>query len=523
MSIYAIGSLILGLSGSFLGSAAALFSAMNTRQGMYSKVNTYSFYEVDKFSTASLITRMSNDVQRNQMCLQMILTFLFRSPVTIIVSIVNSFTPPMGNTTYGCIIIAIVIVMLTVVAAIGFKVLPIFTKAQNKLDATNKVMRENILGARVIKTFNIQNEQHARYEEQNKDLKKLNIRGQALLLPIMSVIMFILNASIVIILIVAGLQFRYSSSHPQINAGIFAFTQLIAIVLFNTLNAIMVIVMATRTEASAKRINAVLDTDPKIKDPINPKALNNNYTVKFKNVDFKYNDKAQVNTLEKIDFEIDSGKTLGIVGGTGSGKSTIANLIPRFYEVNSGAIEIGGTNIKDVTQTELCDKVCLVPQDALLFSGTIESNLKFGKKDANERDMQQACDDACAWDFVSKMKNKLQSHVEQRGRNFSGGQKQRLSLARTLIKHPKILILDDTTSALDLLTEAKVQENLQKNYKDCTKIIISQRISSVKNADKILVLDAGKIVDSGTHQQLVKTSMLYRDIVQSQLGKEGME
>jgi ATP-binding cassette subfamily B protein len=395
MAIYAGASLICGLSGSFLGSAAALYAAMNTRQGMYNKIMNYSFYEVDKFSTASLITRLSNDVQKHQINLQMILTMLFRAPVTITISLINAFTPPMGNITYGCITIAVVITMLTVIGIIGLRVFPIFNKAQTKLDNTNTIMRENILGARVIKAFNIHNNQHKRYEAQNAELKHYNIRGQALMLPIMSVIQFLLNASIVIILLVAGIVFQ-NGAHTPINAGIYAFTQLIAIVLFSSMIAVFVIVNTTRTMASIKRINAVLETEPTIVDKAKTIKFEEDYSVKFDHVNFKYNKKAKGYALNNVSFEIESGKTLGIVGGTGSGKSTIANLIPRFYDVDSGSILIGNKNIKDVSRDDINDRIGIVLQEAVLFSGTIKSNLKFGKKQATPVEMRKACEDASA-------------------------------------------------------------------------------------------------------------------------------
>ncbi|MDR0739868.1 MAG: ABC transporter ATP-binding protein/permease [Mycoplasmataceae bacterium] len=522
MACYAGASLIVGLLGSFLGSAAALYAAMNTREAMYNKVMSYSFNEVDKFSTASLITRLSNDVQRHQINLQMIFTMLFRAPITITISLVNAFTPPMGNVTYGCVTIAIVILMLTVITLIGLKVLHIFVKAQNKLDATNKVMRENILGARVIKAFHIHSDQNRRYQQQNAKLKKYNIRGQALMLPIMSVIQFLLNATIVIILMIAGIIF-VNGAHTPINAGIYAFTQLIAIVLFSSMIAVFVIVNTTRTMASIKRINAVIDTEPSIVDKKETTQLSHDYSVQFDQVKFKFNKKAKGYVLNDVNFKIESGKTLGIIGGTGSGKSTIVNLIPRFYDVDSGSIKIGGIDVRDMSRDEINKNIGIVFQEALLFSGTIESNLKFGKSDASYEEMKQTSMDACSWDFISKLPKKFDSVVEQRGRNFSGGQKQRISLSRTLIKKPKILILDDTTSALDLLTEAKVQENLQKNYGDATKLIISQRVSSVKNADKIIILENGKILATGNHQELVRSSSAYRQIVESQLGTGGLK
>jgi ATP-binding cassette subfamily B protein len=396
MAIYATCSLSVGLAGSFLGSAAALYAAMNTRNGMFGKIQTYSFCEVDKLSTASLITRLSNDVQKHQINLQMILTMLFRAPVTIVISLISAFTPPMGNTTYGCITIGIVVVMLLVVGIIGSRVIPIFSKAQKKLDGTNAIMRENILGARVVKAFNIQNNQHERYETENKELKRLNIRGQALMLPIMSIITFILNAGIVIILIVAGAQFVHSDSHPSINAGIFAFTQLIIIVLFSAMIAVMVIVNSTRTMASIKRINEVLDTNSSIVDSKTPVTIPNNYSLKFEHVNFKYSTTSESNVLDDVNFEVESGTTLGIIGGTGSGKSTIASLIPRFYDVTSGSITIGGVNIKDASTNQLNGIVGVVLQESVLFAGTIASNLKFGKQDATKEEMIEACTNACA-------------------------------------------------------------------------------------------------------------------------------
>jgi ATP-binding cassette subfamily B protein len=330
------------------------------------------------------------------MNLQMILTMLFRMPVTATISIVNAFTPPMGNTTYGLITIGIVFVMLAIVLIIGLKVLPYFDKSRKKLDATNKIMRENILGSRVIKAFGISDIQHDLYEKQNKALRYVNIRGQALFLPIMIFIQFILNAGVTVILIVAGVQFVHASNHPPINAGIFAFTQLIIIVLFSSLIAVMVIVMTVRTMPSIRRINEVINTNPLITELKSPIPLTNEYSIKFENVNFKYNKKAKAYALKNINFEIPSGQTLGIVGGTGSGKSTIANLIPRFYDVEKGQVKIGGVDVKQTKLNNIVDIVSVVLQESILFSGTIESNLKFGKEDASEKEMIKACQDACA-------------------------------------------------------------------------------------------------------------------------------
>jgi ATP-binding cassette subfamily B protein len=285
----------------------------------------------------------------------------------------------------------------------------------------------------------------------------------------------------------------------------------------------MVIVNSTRTIASIKRINEVFKTRPTIVEKKNPEKLTNNFSVKFDHVSFKYKKDAKQYILKDINFEIKSGQTLGIIGGTGCGKTTVASLLSRFYDPDKGRILIGNVDIKNVASDNLNDNVSAILQDSFLFAGTIESNLKFAKQNATKEDMIEATKNACAFEFIDKLPEKFNSTVEQRGRNFSGGQKQRLSISRTLIKKPKILILDDTTSALDLITEATVQENLRKNYSGTTTVIISQRVSAVKNADLILILDNGKIVANGKHAQLVKTNKLYRDIVSSQLGSRGME
>jgi ATP-binding cassette subfamily B protein len=408
--------------------------------------------------------------------------------------------------------------MLSIIAIIGLRVMPIFEKAQKQLDLTNTIMRENILGTRVVKAFNIQQDQYNRYQKENTSLKKLLIHGQALMLPIMSIITFCVNAGVIVILTVAGAEFAKNGT--AIDAGIFAFTQILIIVLMSAIMAVMVIVNSTRTIASVRRINQVFNINPSINEPVSPMLMSNDYSVEFKNVNFKYAGDAKTNVLCNINFDIPSGQTLGVVGGTGSGKSTVANLIPRLYDVTEGQILIGGIDIKNISLTELNEKVGIVLQEAMLMSGTIESNLKFGNHNATTEEMQAALADASAAKFVDELPEKLQSHVEQRGRNFSGGQKQRLSLARTLIKKPKVLILDDTTSALDLITEANVQANLLSNYKDTTTMIVSQRISSVRNANKIVVLNDGAVVGFGTHDELVKSNSTYRDIAISQLGQE---
>ena len=334
----------------------------------------------------------------------------------------------------------------------------------------------------------------------------------------MFIIQFSLNIGIVLLLLLGG-QIILKAHNLQIVTFIYGVVQIMIMVLSSSVMGIMVLALTIRTVASAKRINEIFDTECSITDCEKPINFNSsNYDIEFKNVTFSYTNKgANEYALSNINLKIKTGETIGIIGPTGSGKTTLINLISRLYDVTSGEVTINNVNVKKIALSELRKNISVALQEQIIFSGDIAYNLKYGKFDATDKEMIEACKYSCAWDFINKLPNKLYSRVEQRGKNFSGGQKQRICLARSLIKNPKILIFDDSTSALDLLTEKKFQSNLDKFFKNITKIIVSQKISSVKNANKIIVMDNGKIIESGSHSSLMKASGFYSMIAKSQL------
>lgn len=524
MLAFAFLSLFFGILSSYWGSKASLLMAMNIRQGMFNKIQSLSFSDIDKVTPSSIITRMTNDVQKFQVTFQMILTMLFKVPIMLIGGLVLAFL--LVNWEYGVIAIGLVVILSLIISLISWKVIPLFEKGQKKLDSTNSVMRENVLGMRVVKAFNIQNEQFQRFDSENKELRNIWVKAQKLSVLYMPITQFLFQAAIDLVLIVSGIQLATGSINidtVQFIGEIFMFTQLLSLVLGATVIGLMVILNIVRSYASVIRINAIFALVPSIAEPSSPIALPKNPKIEFKNVDFKYDMNSEEYSLKNINLTINNGETLGIIGGTGAGKSTLVNLIPRLYDVTSGEVTIGDVNVKNISSLELKSKVGMVLQENILFSGTIEDNLRFGNQNATEKDLDWACKNACASEFINGLPKKYKSVVEQRGRNFSGGQKQRLSIARTLVMKPEILILDDTTSALDMLTEAKLQKNIKTNLKNTTVIIVAQRVSAVKDANKIIVMDKGRIVDCGTHEELIKSSKIYRSIVESQLGKEGLK
>ncbi len=496
---------------------ASLLATQYLRSGLYKKVLGFSFANIDKFSTGSLITRLTTDTNNFQMLTQLTLTILIRSPITFIGGLAISFTTV--GWVFGLIAVGVCLLMIGVMMLFGRNVFRWFEKAEKQLDITNNIMRENILGMRVVKSFGIQEEQTTRFRKANRYYKKYRIKAQILISPIMSVITMCLQLGIFAGLMATGFL---GENDPKLVGKIFSFTSLLMIVLSSVVMTIVVVVQFITAKPSIIRMQEVFNTESTIVDSKNPKHLENDYSIKFNHVNFKYSDKAKKNILSNINFEVKQGEFLGIIGGTGSGKSSLVNLIPRLYDVQAGSISLGRINVKDISLSDLREQIGVVLQENSLFQGNVRENLKYGNRNATDEELIKACENACAWDFLSKMKGKLDYPVDQRGRNFSGGQKQRLCIARALVKKPKILIMDDSTSALDLITEAKVQENIRRDYKDSTVIIVSQRVASIKNADKIIVMDNGKISGIGTHKQLVKSSETYRNIVSSQLGKEGL-
>ena len=512
MIIVAVIGAIGGIMCSTFASIAAMTIGQNLRQDLFDKIQELSFLEIDKLKTSSLITRLTNDVTQIQNMFMMALKIAVRAPLLAIGGIFMAVRLSHQLSLVFVISIPLIVLGITIILK---KSLPLFTDVQNKIDNINTVMRENILGIRVIKSFNLETNQNKRFNDVNSELKNSSIVSQNMNMILWPFATLIMNLSVVCILWFGG---------NLVNTGgleigkIMAFINYLMQIMFSTIMVINIMMNFSRAQASANRVQEVLDTESSIKEIVDAKEIDN-FDIEFKNVSFKYNKKSE-NVLTNISFKVRQGETIGIIGSTGCGKSTLVNLIPRLYDVTKGEILIGGSNVKNIKLDVLRDNIGVVLQESILFSGTIEDNLKFGNKNATKDMMEESSKDAQAEEFISNKENGYLSNVEQRGKNLSGGQKQRLSIARTLIKNPKILIMDDSSSALDMETEAKLQNAIKNRMEDSTVFIIAQRISGVMDADKIIVMDDGEISAIGTHKELLKINEIYKSIAVSQLGEE---
>lgn len=510
----AIISFGFGLFGYYICAKSSLLCTMNLRNEVYAKVLTYSFQNFNVISPASLITRLTNDAQKIQQALQMIFSTLIQMPIMLIGAAILIFT---ANKYFGVVGIAFMVLMILIVGLIARVVIPLFSRVQSAIDETSSVIRENVLGVRVVKSFNLQKVQHKKFSSSNDKLKSLNFRSNAWVGSIFTIIEFLIFTGIAIVLLVAGYLISIGSTNIQ-PANVYAVVQTMIMLLTSFIMLMFAISFVIRARPSVNRIKELLVIEPAIKNAENPIGFNkDNFDIVFKNVNFAYEGKNDKRIINKIDLVIKSGETIGIIGPTGSGKSTLVNLIPRLYDISAGQLTIGGVDIKNIDIHQLRENIGISLQEQVLFAGNIAYNLRYGKKDATEEEMLEACQLSCAWEFISRYENKFKTVVEQRGKNFSGGQKQRICLARTLIRKPRILILDDTTSALDVITEKKVQKNIADFLPKSTKIIVSQRISSIINADRIIVLDKGTISGIGTHDELLKNNQLYSSIAKFQI------
>ena len=512
MIIVAIIGAIGGIMCSTLASVAAMTIGQNLRQHLFDKIQQLSFLEIDKLKTSSLITRLTNDVTQIQTMFMMALKIAVRAPLLAIGGIFMAIRLSHQLSLVFVISIPLIVLGITIILK---KSLPLFTDVQNKIDNINTVMRENILGIRVIKSFNLESNQNKRFNDVNDELKNSSIVSQNMNMILWPFATLIMNLSVVCILWFGG---------NLVNTGgleigkIMAFINYLMQIMFSTIMVINIMMNFSRAKASANRVQEVLDTESSIKEMVDAKSVDN-FDIEFKNVSFKYNKKSE-NVLTNISFKVHQGETIGIIGSTGCGKSTLVNLIPRLYDVTEGEILIGGIDVKNIKLDTLRENIGVVLQESILFSGTIEDNLRFGNKNATKDMMEESSKDAQAYEFISRKENGYLSNVEQRGKNLSGGQKQRLSIARTLIKNPKILIMDDSSSALDMETEAKLQSAIKNRMEDSTVFIIAQRISGVMDADKIIVMNDGEISAIGTHKELLKINEIYKSIAVSQLGEE---
>lgn len=512
MIIAAIVGLFAGGACSFLAAIASIKLAEEVRQGLFDKIQTLSFLELDKLKTSSLITRLTNDVTQIQQMTNMLLRMMVRAPSTAIGGLVMAII--LSKELSKIFVVAIPIILIVVMIILK-KSFPLFKKMQQKIDNINLVMRESILGIKIIKALVIEDKQKDRFNDANEELTMASIKSQSMNLLLLPISTFIMNLTVVSVLWFGGNMFV--SGNIEIGK-IMAFINYLLQIMASIMMVINCMIMFSRAQVSAARINEVLDTKASIENKENCEEVKN-FDIEFKNVFFKYNDHSD-NVLEDISVKIKEGEKVGIIGSTGCGKTSFVNLIPRLYDATSGEILIGGVNVKNINIKQLREDVAIVLQESILFSGDIKSNLKLGNKNASEEELISASKDSQAYEFIMNKDNKFDEVVEQRGKNLSGGQKQRLSIGRTLIKNPKIFIMDDSSSALDMATEARLQTSIRNRMKDNTVLIIAQRISAVMDLDKIIVMDDGKISAMGSHKELLERSEIYRSIAVSQLGEE---
>lgn len=512
--------LVAGISGVFtiiaslLSSKAATAFGKDLRRVLFTKAEEFSLHEFDKVGTSSMITRTTNDITQVQQVTIMIMRFMVTAPIMAIGGIVMAMSKDKKLTLVLAVAIPFLILVIFIVAR---KAIPMFKLMQKKIDKINLVLRENLTGIRVIRAFNRIDDEKKRFEEASYDFTSTAIKVNKMMAFVMPVMMFVMSATSVAIIWFGGI--RIDNGNMQVG-DMMAFIQYAMQIMFSFIMLAMMFVMIPRAEASAERINEVLNMEPEISNPIKPRIADDKRGyIEFKDVTFSYPG-AEEPAIRNISFSVRPGETTAIIGGTGSGKSTLINLIPRFYDVKSGSILVNGVDIRDMSQQDLRRKIGFVPQKAVLFTGTIGENIRYGKEGASDEEVVKAAEVAQASDFISKMKDGYDSLIAQGGNNVSGGQKQRLSIARALIGKPEIYVFDDSFSALDFKTDAKLRAALKSETKEATVIIVAQRVSTVMDADRIIVLDEGKVVGIGTHKELLKSSEIYREIVSSQLSEE---
>lgn len=510
MIVLAFVSLFCGVQAGKYAASASTGFACNLREGIYTNIQNFAFSNIDKYSTAGLITRMTTDVTNVQNAYQMLLRIAVRAPLMMICSMVMCF---IINPTMSTIFLVALILLGFVLFFIIYKVTPIFTEGFAKYDNLNASVQENISGIRVVKAFVREDYENDKFKRAATSLYNTFVKAESWLAFNSPVMMFVIYASIIALSWFAA---HFIADGTMTTGNLTSMFSYVMSMMMALMMLSMVFVMVSMSAASAKRIAEVLNEKADITNPKAPVMEVSDGRIDFNHVDFVYKKDSETDTLHDIDINIQSGETIGIIGGTGCGKSSFVNLISRLYDVKDGSVCVGGVDVREYDIETLRDEVSVVLQKNVLFSGTILDNLRWGDDNATKEECIEACKQACADEFIERMPDKYDTWIEQGGTNVSGGQRQRLCIARALLKHPKVLILDDSTSAVDTATDAKIKQAFATKIPGTTKLIVSQRISSIQDADRILVLDNGEISGFDTHEKLIESNKVYREIYEVQ-------
>ena len=504
-------SLTTGILGGVFAAIASSGFAKNLKADMFRKISAFSFKNIDKYSSSSLITRMTTDTNWIQMSFQMTIRMLFRSPVMFIYALFKAYSINTDITSIFLIAIPIVAIALVI---IHLGAHPFFEGGIKKIDEINEVVEENVRGVRVVKSFTREKEEISKFDKVNNSIYNFFLKGN-IVVSLMSPLMMFAMYTVLLLVVVFGTQFIVTT-HVMTSGQLFSLITYTTNILTSLMMLSMIFVFFVISKPSVERVYEVLTEEPSIKNPENPVVEVQDGSIEFKNVSFRYDENSEKKVLDDINLSIKSGEVIGILGATGSSKTTLVSLIPRLYEVTEGEVLIGGKNVKEYDLKVLRDAVSIVLQKNVLFSGSVKDNLRWGNKEATDEEIIEAAKIAQADSFIEPLPDKYDTYVEQGGSNFSGGQKQRLCIARAILKHPKVLIFDDSMSAVDSKTDALIREGLKNYMPSVTKLIIAQRCNSVENADRIIIIDEGKIVSFAPHAELLKTSTIYQELYYTQ-------
>jgi len=511
LALCALCSLLFGVASAFFAAYASTGFARNLRHDMFARVQTYDFSNIDKFSSSSIVTRLTSDVATLQMTFQMCIRMIFRTPVMVVMALVLAFRISPQLSVIYCVVLPILAVGLMFLIRL---VHPIFTRVFKTYDRLNNVVQENVRGIRVVKSFVREEKEIEKFGETSDTIYKDFLKAERIMAfnnPLMQLAIY----TTIIVISYLGAQLVVGGTLDTADlTAMFTYTSQI---LMGLMMMSMVFVMFTMSRAPMQRAYELLTEEADLHNPENPVTEVKDGSIDFENVSFRYSKTADRNALDGIDLHIAAGMTVGILGGTGSSKSTLVQLIPRLYDVTEGSLKVGGVDVRDYDIHALRDQVSMVLQKNVLFSGSIKDNLRWGDPNATDEEMEHACRLACAHDFITAFPDGYDTHIEQGGTNVSGGQKQRLCIARALLKKPKILILDDSTSAVDTHTDAMIRKAFAEEIPGTTKLIIAQRVTSVQDADLIIVLDGGKVAATGKHEDLLRSSDIYREVYESQV------